>query len=73
MDELLKALQAGNTELVDQLAKALFITDQGKYNWGQMNEFEYYAPCKIFQVRIKDSEGYFKGGINYNGENYYFG
>jgi hypothetical protein len=74
MDALLKELQKENPDPdnVNSLACALFITTEGRPNFAQMNEFERYAPCKIFCAE-RDSYGWLIGGIKYNGKKYYFG
>jgi len=72
MDELLKALQEGDKDKVNNLACSLLITHDGQINRPQMNEFERYAPCMIFPIE-KDSFGWLIGGIKYNGKTYSFG
>ena len=87
MDELLKALQEAMTlpnqgdegsptallaDQINGLACELFITDGGHINRAQVNEFEKYAPCKIFPVE-RDSFGWLVGGITYNGRTFTFG
>lgn len=59
-------------ERIDVLACDLFITKEGRINYAQVNEFEKYAPCKMFPAE-RDSFGWVIGGINYNGRKYYFG
>jgi hypothetical protein len=72
MDELLKALQEGDEEKIDCLACSLLITSGGQINRAQVNEFEKYAPCKIFPIE-QDSFGWLIGGIRYNDKTYLFG
>jgi hypothetical protein len=88
MEELLKALQAANAlpkppdienraytpaeALVCSLANTLFITPGGQINKPQVNEFEKFAPCRIYPVD-GDSFGWLVGCICYNDRKYYFG
>jgi hypothetical protein len=72
MDELLKALQQGDEERVNALACDLFITNEGKCNWVEMNAFERYAPCKIVPLE-RDSFGWLIGGIKYNDRTFAYG
>lgn len=59
-------------EKIAGLANELFILSNGGINRAQMNEFERFAPCKIFCAE-RDSFGWLVGGIIYNGRKYYFG
>lgn len=74
MDALLEELRKENPnrDTINYLAITLFITDKGQPNFAQMNEFERYAPCKIFCAE-RDTFGWLVGGIIYNGKKYYFG
>jgi hypothetical protein len=57
---------------INSLACGLFILNSGRPNYAQMNEFEHYAPCKIFCAE-QDSFGWLMGGIKFYGRTYYFG
>ena len=59
-------------EEIDSLACGLFITNQGRVNYAQVNEFEKYAPCKIGPAE-QDSFGWLMGYIKYGDRKYYFG
>lgn len=72
MEELLKALQANDEELVNELACKLFITREGHHNRVEINKFESYAPCKIFPLE-QDSFGWLIGGIKYGDKTFSFG
>ena len=72
MEELLKAIQAGDEIEVSAIANELFITHEGRVNYPQVNEFEKYAPCKIGPAE-RDSFGWLIGYIKYNDRTYYFG
>lgn len=72
MDKLLKALQEGDEEKINNYACALFITKEGRMNMAQKDEFERYAPCKIVCLE-RDSFGWLIGGIKYNDKTYSFG
>lgn len=74
MDELLKEMQkeTPDEDVINGLACSLFITSGGGINLAQVNEFEKYAPCKIYPVE-KDSFGWLIGGIDYNDKNFTFG
>jgi len=72
MDELLAAMQAGDEDKVNDLACELFITNEGWCNRAQINEFERYAPCKIFPIE-RDSFGWLIGGIKYNDKTFSYG
>lgn len=72
MEALLKAMQEGDEEKVNDLACTLFITRNGEANRAQMNEFERYAPCRIYPLE-KDSFGWLIGGIKYNDKVFSFG
>lgn len=72
LQQLLKALQEGNKDAVRGLADELFITSSGQANLLAMNEFERYAPCRIYAVE-RDSFGWLIGCIAYNDKKFYFG
>jgi hypothetical protein len=57
---------------ISGLACTLFIRNNGRINYAQVNEFEKYAPCKIYPVE-QDSFGWLIGCIQYNDRKYYFG
>jgi hypothetical protein len=72
MDELLKALQKGDEERINRISCELFITEDGRINFVEINVFERYAPCTIFPIEY-DSFGWLIGGIRYNDKVYSFG
>ena len=72
MDELLAALQTGDEDQIDAIASGLLITNEGRPNYCQINEFEKYAPCKIVAGET-DSFGWLTGIIKYNDKQYVFG
>jgi len=74
MEELLKAMQAEkpDEDVINGLACNLFITPYGEINRAQINEFEKFAPCKIYPVE-RDSFGWLIGGIKYNDKKFTFG
>ena len=72
MDELLKALKEGDEEEINKLASRLFRTRSGAPNKAQINEFEHYAPCKVFSLENVEHSS-FMGGILYHNKTYMFG
>lgn len=72
MDELLKALQDGDEDRVNELACILFIDREGHHNRVEINKFQSYAPCKIFPLE-RDSFGWLIGGIKYGDKIFSFG
>ena len=72
MDELLEALKEGDQEQINQEAQRLFLMRNGGVNKAQINEFEHYAPCKIFVLENEEHSSC-AGGICYNDRTYMFG
>lgn len=72
MDQLLEALKEGDEESINKLAANLFRTRAGGLNKAQINEFERYAPCRIFTLENNEQSS-FMGGIQYNDRTYMFG
>jgi len=74
MDELLKALREGDTRIISTLAKELLVDDHNELKRAQVNEFEHYAPCKIYPAQ-GDLYHFrcFVGVIEYNKAVYSFG
>ena len=74
MDELLKALRAGDRAEINKCAIALLVTRDKKLNKLQAQEFERYAPCTIIEWTsdIFKSRPYV-GTIRYGSQEYGFG
>lgn len=73
MEQLLQALRDGDSEKIKALAHNLFITSRGRWDLGQVNEFEHYGPCRIILPQNQTQNfGGTIGQINYNGQIYYF-
>lgn len=72
MEELLDALKEGDQERINNLAAKLFRRRAGGLNKAQINEFERYAPCRIFTLENNEQSS-FMGGIQYHDHTYMFG